>query len=709
MDVSILIVHFGNPKLTKNCLKSIYKSNLEGLEYEILILDNTPNKNYSRHFAKYPNLKYIKTKKNNYCYAQNLGIKNSNGEFVVFMNQDIQVDKNWLKELLNTAKKNEKIGCVMPKILFSNSGKINSLGVKVNEDYYFEDIGFNKKDSEDLNEHEIKSASGCSVLFRKSALEDIGGLDEDFVLYLEDVELSERLKNKGWKIILCPKSIIYHDFHGIVEKSSRIPWYFCNRNRFLFLAKHEPQQFARQIKKAHPYKHKEYDELYKFVHDGIYKLVKENNAQTIEETLPDIMHEIAKLYPIEKLQNIINKAALLSKLRKPKICFYDHALHFPGGGQKYGLTIASAIQNDYEVTLIGNKKVSIGDLESWYDLDLKKCKIKIIDIPINENDELINPTLAEIADLNPFSPVEDEIMDYDLLINVNMTPHINPHSLKSIFLCHFPDGAKKNHFYVKNYDLLITNSKYTSGWITKKWNLEPSEIVYPPVDMEYKDEAEKENIILSVSRFEEGGTKKQFEMVKIFTEMCKNNKELAQNWKLILAGGSTKNNHYFNKINKYVQSRANNIELYRNLPNNDLKKLYARSKIFWHACGLNENPQKHPQRIEHFGMTTVEAMQNKCVPIVIDGGGQREIINHGKNGFKFSNEKKLKKYTLKLIQNPKLIESLNEAAYKDSKKYNKTQFQDKFKVLIKELVDEIYSNDNYVPEIHEVKSLLTSA
>jgi len=709
MQVSLLIVHFGDPKLTKNALKSIYNSDLEGLEYEILILDNTPDKNHKRHFAKYPNLKYIKTNKNNYCFALNLGIEKSKGEFVLFMNQDIEVDKNWLKELLATAHKNDKTGCVMPKILFSNSGKINSLGVKANKDFYFEDIGFNDKDDKNMQEHEISSASGCCVLYRKSALEDIGGLDEDFVLYLEDVELSERLQKNGWKIILSPKSIIYHDFHGIVEKSSRIPWYFCNRNRFLFLAKHEPRQFAEQIKKAHPYKHKEYDDLYKFVHDGIYKLVKENNAETIKAALPEIMNEIAKLYPIEKLQSIINKVELLCNVRKPKVCFYDHALHFPGGGQKYALTIASAIQNDYDVTLIGNKKVSRGDLESWYDLNLEQCKVKIVDIPINQNDELINPTLAEIADLNPFSPVEDEIMDYDLLVNVNMTPHVNPHSLKSIFLCHFPDGAQKHHFYVKNYDLLITNSKYTSGWINKKWNLEASEIVYPPVDMECKDEIEKENIILSVSRFEESGTKKQFEMVKAFTEMCKNNKEIAQNWKLVLAGGSTLNNKYFNKINKYVQSRANNIELLRNLPNNDLKKLYARAKIFWHACGLNENPKKHPQRIEHFGMTTVEAMQNKCVPVVIDGGGQREIINHGKNGFKFKNEKDLKKYTSKLIKNPRLITTINEAAYKDSKKYNKTQFQDKFKVLVKGLIDEIHSNENYVPEIHEVNSLLKSS
>src|SRR4030066_794836 len=104
MDVSILIVHFGDPKLTKRCLKSVYKSDLKGINYEILILDNTPGKDYSKIFKKYKNLKYIITNKNNYAYALNLGTKLSTGEFIVFLNPDIKADKNWLKELVKSAR-----------------------------------------------------------------------------------------------------------------------------------------------------------------------------------------------------------------------------------------------------------------------------------------------------------------------------------------------------------------------------------------------------------------------------------------------------------------------------------------------------------------------------------------------------------------------------------------------------------------------------
>lgn len=67
-----------------------------------------------------------------------------------------------------------------------------------------------------------------------------------------------------------------------------------------------------------------------------------------------------------------------------------------------------------------------------------------------------------------------------------------------------------------------------------------------------------------------------------------------------------------------------------NLTNSDILKLYGEASIFWHACGLGE---KDPHLVEHFGMTTVEAMQNYCVPIVIDGGGQKEIVEHGVSGF----------------------------------------------------------------------------
>jgi len=382
-------------------------------------------------------------------------------------------------------------------------------------------------------------------------------------------------------------------------------------------------------------------------------------------------------------------------------------MQFIGGGQKYGLTIAEAVQNDMNVTLITNKHVTIKNLESWYDLNLSKCTLKIIPLEINKKDKLINPSQAEHATKNPFSPVEDEILNHDIFINVNMVPHVNALALKNIFICHFPDGTKGNFFYPDKYQMLIANSRYTHEWIQKKWNLKSTNIVYPPIDMKYNIKHDKskqitssfpkENIILSVSRFERTGSKKQLEMAKIFCSLYNKYPKNLKGWKLVLCGGALENNNYLTRIKDYVKSCGCPIEIITNISNNDLKKLYVKSKIFWHACGLNVDPIKNPNLIEHFGMTTVEAMQNSCVPIVIDGGGQKEIVEHGKNGFRFRNEHEMRKQTLRLIKDNNLMSKLSISAKKSSEKYSKDKFQKIFKELIENMIKDIKNPKSLYP------------
>jgi len=151
---------------------------------------------------------------------------------------------------------------------------------------------------------------------------------------------------------------------------------------------------------------------------------------------------------------------------------------------------------------------------------------------------------------------------------------------------------------------------------------------------------------------------------------CKNE------WKLILAGGSSPDNPYFNRVRRKVDSlQCDNIELISNLTNAQLMKLYREASIFWHLCGLDE---RNPQLVEHFGMTTVEAMQNYCAPIVIDGGGQREIVEHGISGFRFKTTGELESYTLEVIRNRKLREEIAEMAYERSFCFTSVRFEEKF-------------------------------
>lgn len=701
MQTSVIIVHFGDAKPTLKCLKSVYKAKKGGIKCEVILINNDKNKHLKAKFKKkFPKIKYVSSKKNNYCYALNLGIKKSKGEVLIFLNPDTKVNENWLEEIIKPFK-NKNVAGVSSKILFSKSKKINSLGIEDIDDYYYRDIGMNEEDDESLRLRSVKYASGCSVAYRKQALIEVGLFDEDFVMYVEDVDIGIRLRKKGWQIKTNPKSFVYHDFHGTTG-NALIPSYFCNRNRFLIIAKHYPKDFSIQIKNSHSYINNRFQELYEEIRAGIIKLIKTQKESVIKKEMPKILKVMADIYPLDRVRNCVNEVELYLRLKKPSVCIYDHALHFTGGGQKYGCTIAEGIQNEYLTTLVANKNIKLKMLEKWYDLKLNKCDLKIIKLPINKKDNFINPTLAEYSTKNPFAKVEDEVLNHDIFINVNMVPHINPISLKSIFICHFPDGEKRNFFYADKYDQIITNSKYTTKWLDNKWNLKADKIIYPPADMEYKRKIKKEDIILSVSRFEETGSKKQYEIMKMFAKLKKRYPKLMKNWKLILAGGCVENSKYIKKLKEYSDSRKIPIQILTNLSNTELKKLYAKSKIFWHACGLNQNEKKTPNLIEHFGMTTVEAMQNGCAPIVIDGGGQKEIIQHKKNGFRFKNERELKKYTLKLIKNEKTLKEIQKEAKESSKKYNKKTFMKKFSKIMKDFEKDLLDEKIYKPEIHDI-------
>ncbi len=417
-------------------------------------------------------------------------------------------------------------------------------------------------------------------------------------------------------------------------------------------------------------------------------LIKNNEFEKIQKILPKLIKIISKFSGIQYAYNLLSRIEVSFGFRKPSIGIYDHTFHLIGGGQKYGCTIAYALQKDFDITLISNKRVSLEDLKKWYDLDLSNCKIKVIRLPFFEERGFneIDPGMVTFRMENPFHIISRETGNYDIFINNSMLEMVYPLSNISILICHFPERRRANYFYADKYDYIIYNSKYTGEWIKKKWKVNPTTHIYPPVDMlDSEEKPVKEDIILSVARFEIGGSKQQFEMIKAFIDLEKRYSENLKNWRLILSGGSIKNNTYLNKIENFLSSLQNNkIELKVNISIDELKDLYKKAKIFWHFCGLN---QTDPSMIEHFGMSIVEAMQNWCVPIVFDGGGQREIVEDGISGYRFSNLRELKAKTMKLIRDENLLNKLSEGAFKRGKDFTKEMFISKIKGFFSEILN----------------------
>jgi hypothetical protein len=220
------------------------------------------------------------------------------------------------------------------------------------------------------------------------------------------------------------------------------------------------------------------------------------------ENLEQLREEIGNISREKGLQaayNAVRWAEVILKQRRPALAIYDHAFHFIGGAQKYGLTLVNALKPWCDITIIANKPVTHDDFRTWYQLDLDDCRIKILPIPFFEarGTPHLDPACVSRDIPNPFHAVSMESGNYDIFINNSMNEMVFPLAAISLIICHFPERRPKSYFYVDRYSYVVYNSQYTAEWIEKKWGLTPHRHIYPPVDMEvYHRESRKENIFL---------------------------------------------------------------------------------------------------------------------------------------------------------------------------------------------------------------------
>jgi glycosyltransferase involved in cell wall biosynthesis len=400
-----------------------------------------------------------------------------------------------------------------------------------------------------------------------------------------------------------------------------------------------------------------------------------------QKAFPEFVAEIKRISLEEGIQSAYNRllqTEVYLNLRKPKLGIYDHAFHFIGGAQKYGLSLISTLKNQYDITIISNKEVTRSHFKRWYDLDLDRCKIKIIKLPYFEkkNTQHLDPASVSDGEENPFHLISKESGNYDIFINNSMNEMVYPLSNISVLICHFPERRPRTYFYADRYTHILYNSKYTGEWIRKIWGIIPNEHIYPPVDMEPgQQEMQKKKTIISVARFEVEGTKKQWEMIETFLKLKQAYPKVAEGWSFKLVGGSDIKNPYLQRLKKLVgQNPDKTIKLEVNIPLAELKSSYRESTLFWHLCGL---AHADPSEIEHFGMTAVEAMQNKVVPLVFDGGGLKEIVDHGKNGFRVRSRAELLQYSLELLQDEALVQTMAKRALEKSQEFSRQKFEER--------------------------------
>lgn len=335
-----------------------------------------------------------------------------------------------------------------------------------------------------------------------------------------------------------------------------------------------------------------------------------------------------------------------------KIGIYDPYLDTLGGGEKYMLTAAACLAKEHEVTIFWDNPEVAEAAKQRFGLNLSS---------VSFSKNIFNTKI----------PLWERIfqsMQYDRIFYLSdgSIPVAFP---KKLFLhFQFPlewvkGKSLSNALKMQHIAGVICNSEFTKKFIDKTFGIN-STILYPPSTGEFKKDTavKKENIILTVGRYgrlaDNTSFKKQEFMIETFKKMIK--KGLKQ-WKFILViSFKEKDKEYVDELEKSIKGFP--IEIIKNADSIVLQNVYRKAKIYWHAAGFGEDLEKHPELAEHFGIATVQAMEQGAVPVVLNAGGQKEIITNKENGLLWNSQEECIEKTENIIKDKKLWEKLSRNA-----------------------------------------------
>ena len=224
MKLSIIIVNYNVTTLLKNCLNSIQKF-VQNIDYEVIVIDNqSPDSSWKDLINEFPTVKFIENSTNEgFAKANNKAAKLANGEYILLLNPDTEFESNCMKELLYFADNQTNFGCLgvrfhdvegkfLPECkrsvpnVFNSFEKLFSPFQSKNsskKSYYRNDIA-------ETEIAEVEVITGAFLLVKRNIYLEIGGLDETYFMYGEDIDLCYTLLRKGYKNWYYGKYSILH-------------------------------------------------------------------------------------------------------------------------------------------------------------------------------------------------------------------------------------------------------------------------------------------------------------------------------------------------------------------------------------------------------------------------------------------------------------------------------------------------------------------
>ncbi len=222
MKLSIIIVTWNTADTTLKCIQSI-KKNLLNFNYEIIVVDNASTDDTLAKLKKESGLIVLENKVNlGFGAGNNIGAKIAKGEYLLFLNSDMELVDNKLIEMYKYLIKNSRIGIIAPKYLntdLSDQGSAWPPQTPLNafKEFWLGQKTYSKYIPQSKEPVEVFSVSGGAMMIKKSLFNKIGGWDKRYFMYFEDLELCRQVRKLGYKIYYFPECSFIHR-HGASGK-----------------------------------------------------------------------------------------------------------------------------------------------------------------------------------------------------------------------------------------------------------------------------------------------------------------------------------------------------------------------------------------------------------------------------------------------------------------------------------------------------------
>jgi len=211
-EVSILIPCYNGIACIGDCLTSVRRT--VGLSFEVILIDNASTDGSLRLLHSFPEVRIISNKTNlGFPVAANQGASVARGKFLAILNQDTEVDPNWLVELTSILENDPSVAICGPKILSAvNRTSVQQMGVHVDR------FGFGMYICHDGGGvQDVFMVSGAAMVVRKKVFDLIGKFDREYFMFEDDLDLCWRTRLAGYRVVANPSALVYHIGGGSIE------------------------------------------------------------------------------------------------------------------------------------------------------------------------------------------------------------------------------------------------------------------------------------------------------------------------------------------------------------------------------------------------------------------------------------------------------------------------------------------------------------